>query len=320
MRRSILAAAESISREASRASRAQFARRSVGSAAESVEEQVERLVHFWEEKLRTQAPRTSVGSTHGGKLALQPRRRCVLTHGHFPKDLMVRYVLAKDETNRLWVVPDVRGELPGRATYVSAHAKALELATKRRAFETGFKNRNINIPVNLEALTRSQLWDNLSELFYTACSSTQSVERIGARDSKLTESAPQTVEEALEEASHAQEGLFANDWLVLPREATLDGDVTVANFQSAANEKLRKEWINSHVFNSFTLDELLGLNETDNDENPSFVKLHARLKEFNQSKKLEDAPVLVNIAEELSLLLRIAQLKMKLFESSSTHS
>jgi len=320
MRRSILAVAESISREISRAARSHFSRRSVGSVVESGEEQVERLVHFWEEKLTTQAPGTSVGSTHGGKLALQPRRRCVLTHGHFPKDLMVRYVLAKDESNQLWVVPDIRGELPGRATYVSAHAKALELATKRRAFETGFKNRNINIPVNLEGLTRSQLWDNLSELFHTACSSAQSIERIGALDSKLTESAPQTVEEALEEASRAQERLFANDWLVLPREVTRDGDVAVANFQSEANEKLRKEWISSHVFNSFTLDELLGSNKTDEEENSSFVKLHARLKEFNQSKKLEDAPVLVNIDEKLSLRLRIAQIKMKLFESSSTHS
>ena len=57
----------------------------------------------------------------------EPLRRCLVTGVSLPKDKLVRFVAAPDDT----VVPDVGNELPGRGAWVSANAKAIAKAVSK---------------------------------------------------------------------------------------------------------------------------------------------------------------------------------------------
>lgn len=62
-------------------------------------------------------------------------RMCIVTRHVRPVDELVRFVIAPDGT----VVPDLKGQLPGRGVWVTATAGAIDLAERRKLFARGFQ-------------------------------------------------------------------------------------------------------------------------------------------------------------------------------------
>ena len=99
-----------------------------------------------------------------------PPRRCVAMKALYPRDLLVRFVLAregkendtctKSETTTWWVVPDVYEksfDKKGKACYVSSSTVALETAIKSNAFRHAFAKKNIKVPEDLIEVVRKGL-------------------------------------------------------------------------------------------------------------------------------------------------------------------
>lgn len=59
-----------------------------------------------------------------------PLRRCIVTRESFPREAMLRFVLAPDRI----LVPDLAAKLPGRGLWLSARADVLERALTRGGF------------------------------------------------------------------------------------------------------------------------------------------------------------------------------------------
>ena len=59
-----------------------------------------------------------------------PLRRCIVSRDVFPKDALIRFVVAPDDT----LVPDLAGRLPGRGLWVRADRAALQRAVSRGIF------------------------------------------------------------------------------------------------------------------------------------------------------------------------------------------
>ena len=258
------------------------------------------------------------GSAHGVRVALMPRRRCAGVDVHFPRELMVRYVSAVDDGGVAWVTPDAAGRLRGRGTYVSANPRAVEEAVKRKKFELGFKNKDIRGPKTLVEMTRRGLRREV----------VASVERAGAsaaeaRASDSSETArvveretTTTVEEEIEKLLEAQKRIVADDWVLIPSDFV----------DEMGDGRLEKESVDcerapsdvspgvGYRLDVLTMDELLSILEGDSLDEIFATNVRACLERFRLSKKLSDAPVLVGVDEDVSLRLRIAQIKLKLFE------
>ena len=76
-----------------------------------------------------------------------PIRTCIVTRAERQPEEMIRFVLAPDGT----VTPDIRRRLPGRGVWVTASAEVVAQASKRRAFDRGFKGKAI-VPDDLAGL------------------------------------------------------------------------------------------------------------------------------------------------------------------------
>ncbi|WP_297295400.1 RNA-binding protein [uncultured Methylovirgula sp.] len=69
------------------------------------------------------------------KAELQSERTCIVTRAKGAPESLLRFVRAPDGA----VVPDLRHRLPGRGVWVTADAKTVAQAVKRKAFARGFK-------------------------------------------------------------------------------------------------------------------------------------------------------------------------------------
>ncbi len=90
-----------------------------------------------------------------------PIRQCALTRTRLPIDGLIRFVLAPDGN----VVPDIRHRLPGRGVWVSASAKAVEQATKRKLWAKAFKRAVVasaGLAAELDGLIASDCLQSLS--------------------------------------------------------------------------------------------------------------------------------------------------------------
>ena len=254
------------------------------------------------------------GTTHGARLALMPRRRCVGVNAHFPRALLVRYVLAMDGEKRRWVAPDARGEREGRGAYASADPRALEMAMKKRGFEMAFKTKDIRVPEKLVEMTRRQLRAHVRELFARACGSAREARagNAGDEEESRAETTPRTVEEEIEKLIEAQKRIVAEDWILIPSDSGWrDGEGDDEGRESAETDALRGV---GYKLDALSMDELTAcLDAADADES---VLKHIRdgLEKFQTTGNLSDAPKLVDVNEDVSLGLRIAQIKVKLFE------
>ncbi len=65
----------------------------------------------------------------------EPERTCIVTRRTAPPAELIRFVVGPDDQ----VVPDLKGNLPGRGAWVTAKAEAVKEAVKRRAFTRAFK-------------------------------------------------------------------------------------------------------------------------------------------------------------------------------------
>ncbi len=65
----------------------------------------------------------------------ESERTCIVTRAKAAPEGLLRFVRAPDGA----VVPDLRHKLPGRGVWVTADAKVVAQAVKRKAFARGFK-------------------------------------------------------------------------------------------------------------------------------------------------------------------------------------
>lgn len=79
-------------------------------------------------------------------------RLCLVTRTVRPAAELIRFVVGPDGK----VVPDIRGNLPGRGVWVTATRDAVEDAIKRKVFARGFK-RDVRLPADLAAGTEQLL-------------------------------------------------------------------------------------------------------------------------------------------------------------------
>ena len=110
-----------------------------------------------------------------------PPRRCVAMKALYPRDLLVRFVLAREEkendtctkpeTTTWWVVPDVYEksfDKKGKACYVSSSTVALETAIKSNAFRHAFAKKNIKVPEDLIEVVQKGLKRHALSAFVNA--------------------------------------------------------------------------------------------------------------------------------------------------------
>jgi len=127
--------------------------------------------------------RTFENAEHNLFLRIPPRR-CIAMKALYPRDLLVRFVLAREEkesdaggtkptslSTTWWVVPDVYEkslDKKGKACYVSSSSVALEVAVKSNAFRHAFPNKNIKFPEDLIDVVRKGLKQNALSAFVNA--------------------------------------------------------------------------------------------------------------------------------------------------------
>ncbi|MDA0339255.1 MAG: RNA-binding protein [Proteobacteria bacterium] len=79
-------------------------------------------------------------------------RRCILTGSVLPQAALLRFVVGPDGL----VVPDIKGSLPGRGIWLTAHKDSVEQAQKKGAFNRAAK-QTVNYPDDLSGLIDRQL-------------------------------------------------------------------------------------------------------------------------------------------------------------------
>ncbi len=73
-------------------------------------------------------------------------RTCILERERKEKPFLLRFVLSPQEQ----VIPDIKGDLPGRGVWLTATRSVIEEAIRRRAFQRGFK-KQVNVRQDLAA-------------------------------------------------------------------------------------------------------------------------------------------------------------------------
>jgi len=128
---------------------------------------------------------------------LSNSRRCLALRRHFPRDLMIRFVLAheryidqeesKEEvcdddvninTTNIWLIPDTHRKFKGKGAYVSSKANAIDIAVKNNVFQHSFQKKNLRIPDDILEITRKGLRQHALEMFVYAISKATAVERV----------------------------------------------------------------------------------------------------------------------------------------------
>jgi hypothetical protein len=123
---------------------------------------------------------------------------------------------------------------------------------------------------------------------------------------------PRTVEEEIEKLIEAQKRIVAEDWILIPSDSGWrDGEGDDEGRESAETDALRGV---GYKLDALSMDELTAcLNEVEADES-ILSNIRDGLERFQRTGNLSDAPKLVDVNEEVSLSLRVAQIKVKLFE------
>lgn len=67
-------------------------------------------------------------------------RQCIVTRERYPKEVMIRFVVAPDGT----LAPDLQAKLPGRGAWVIADGAAIEKAIEKHMFD-----RALDVPVSV---------------------------------------------------------------------------------------------------------------------------------------------------------------------------
>jgi predicted RNA-binding protein YlxR (DUF448 family) len=88
-----------------------------------------------------------------------PERRCIVTGGVKDRAVLVRFVVGPDGA----VVPDVKGDLPGRGLWVTASRSAVEAAVAKRLFAKAAR-ANVSASAGLADLTERLLARRTVEL------------------------------------------------------------------------------------------------------------------------------------------------------------
>lgn len=89
-----------------------------------------------------------------------PERTCIVTRTAGPASGLMRFALGPDGA----VVPDLRGNLPGRGAWVSPTAAALALAVRKKLFGRAFKAEVRAAPALVEEVDAALLRDLLGAL------------------------------------------------------------------------------------------------------------------------------------------------------------
>jgi predicted RNA-binding protein YlxR (DUF448 family) len=90
-----------------------------------------------------------------------PIRTCVLERKRKEKPFLLRFVLSPQGE----VVPDIKGDLPGRGVWLTATKNVIEEAVRRRAFQRGFKkpvNVRQDLAAQIEQLLKRSALERLS--------------------------------------------------------------------------------------------------------------------------------------------------------------
>jgi predicted RNA-binding protein YlxR (DUF448 family) len=88
-----------------------------------------------------------------------PLRRCIVTRECYPREKMLRFVLAPDKV----LVPDLFARLPGRGIWLSARGDVLETACTKGAFSRAARTK-VAVPSDLASLLRAGLCRRVGEL------------------------------------------------------------------------------------------------------------------------------------------------------------
>jgi hypothetical protein len=91
-------------------------------------------------------------------------RRCIVTREILPKAALIRFAIAPSGE----VVPDARGELPGRGLWVKAERVALESAVAKNQFGK-VARRPVEVPPDLASRTVALLRQHCLDLIGLAC-------------------------------------------------------------------------------------------------------------------------------------------------------
>lgn len=92
-----------------------------------------------------------------------PERRCIVTGEVQPRNGLIRFVVAPDNS----VVPDLLGKLPGRGLWVAADRKVLEKAVLKGAFSRAARAQ-VTVPEDLLATVEEGLADRVIHLLALA--------------------------------------------------------------------------------------------------------------------------------------------------------
>ncbi len=82
----------------------------------------------------------------------EPVRRCAVTREPHTRDALIRFVAAPDGR----IVPDLKGELPGRGVWVGCARDTVEQAVRRNVFAASLK-RAVRPPADLASLVERLL-------------------------------------------------------------------------------------------------------------------------------------------------------------------
>jgi len=141
--------------------------------------------------------RTFENAEHNFFLRIPPRR-CIAMKALYPRDLLVRFVLAREVkesdaggtkptslSTTWWVVPDVYEkslDKKGKACYVSSSPLALGIAIKTNAFRNAFTKKSIKVPEDLIEVVQKGLKQRALSAFVKAAEKASAVVETALED------------------------------------------------------------------------------------------------------------------------------------------
>jgi len=101
--------------------------------------------------------------TEGGQSGIEsiPIRTCIVERARKERPFLLRFVLSPQDS----VVPDIKGNLPGRGVWVTANKETVAEAVKRRAFQRAFRKPVVageDLPLQVEQLFKRSALERLS--------------------------------------------------------------------------------------------------------------------------------------------------------------